>query len=176
MVCGNGLKTHVETEVAWEHVGAFQNRDQTACDFPGEPLPEGNYSGQTDEQQSVALRVGPLYDPPKSTGWSQITSFAFTTSVECTPPAPVATDRWRIDATDDFYIPIHSDGTFSATHSGPIPGASPAVRTSRAPTSSAAGSTAPEMPPGRFGLAELSYVADGVRYTCAGRGTRGRHA
>ena len=119
----NGTKTHDITERVSYHLGPFQNRDQSACDFPGLPLPEGVYSGLTDEQQTVSLKVGPLYSaPPKATAWSLVESFEFTTTITCTPAVSGIEATWRIDATNAFFIGIRSDGTFSSTHAGPVPG------------------------------------------------------
>jgi hypothetical protein len=163
-----GSKTHDVTEPVFYHLGPFQNRDQSACDFPGLPLLEGVYSGLTDEQQTVSLKVGPLYSaPPRATAWSLIESFEFTTTINCIPAVSAIDAMWRIDATRAFFIDIRSDGTFSSTHAGPVP-----ARTGRL------NATATYYASGRIdrsgnatGIVQLSQVRfdeRGVHHDCTG--------
>jgi hypothetical protein len=162
----HGIKTSNITETVFNHLGPFQNRDRSACDFAGPPLPEGTYSGTTDEQQPVSLKVEPLFSaPPKETAWSLITEFSFSTLVSCSPARPPLT--WVVDATHTFYIAINSDGTFSSTHSGPMPGGGgqqnitatyhASGRIDRSGTAR-----------GLVALSDLSFVEGGVRYACTG--------
>ena len=100
--------------------------------------------------------------PPKETAWSQITAFSFTTLVSCSPARPPLT--WVVDATYSFYIGIQSDGTFSSTHSGPIPERQNVTATYYVSGVIDRSGTAR----GLVALSELSFVEGGVRYACTG--------